>query len=170
MGRFALCVLQTLRVVLQLGNRKAANRTGTVETEPESPKPNRLRFTKKLEKPETRETEIAVFNQAAVAVVATKPPLSRSNRGRSLRRGRSHQAAITKLSRNNRGRSRCRGRSHQAAITKLAAATVVVAVAVVVATKPQSPSCRGRIHQAAITKLSRNNLTKNQSKLNLTIV
>ena len=30
---------------------------------------------------------------------------------------------------------------------------MVVAVAVVEATKPQSPSCRGRSHQAAITKL-----------------
>ena len=40
----------------------AANPTGTGKTEPESPKPNRLRFTKELEKPETGETETAVLN------------------------------------------------------------------------------------------------------------
>ena len=41
----------------------AANRTGTGKTEPESPKPNRLRFTTKPEKPETGETETAVLNR-----------------------------------------------------------------------------------------------------------
>ena len=41
----------------------AANRTGTGKTEPESTKPNRLRFTTKLEKPETGETETAVLNR-----------------------------------------------------------------------------------------------------------
>ena len=41
----------------------AANRTGTGKTEPESPKPNRLRFTTKPEKPETGETETAVYKK-----------------------------------------------------------------------------------------------------------
>ena len=48
---------------LSFFGRKAANRTGTPETEPKSPKPNGLRFTKKLEKPETGETETAVYKK-----------------------------------------------------------------------------------------------------------
>ena len=40
-----------------------ANRTGAGKTEPEYPKPNRLRFTKKPEKPETGQTETTVLNR-----------------------------------------------------------------------------------------------------------
>ena len=52
-----------MRIALNVSFRKAANRTGTPETEPKSPKPNGLRFTKKPEKPETGETETAVYKK-----------------------------------------------------------------------------------------------------------
>ena len=76
----------------------AANRSGTRKIEPESPKPNRLRFTKKPEKTETGETETAVLNRfPKFQMGTTGVPFGRTellvpppeSPGRALARGKS---------------------------------------------------------------------------------